>query len=336
MKRLSLAGIILLITAVFFAPDTQAQDIHFSQFYASPLTLNPALTGKMNGSYRIGGIYRDQWRSVASPFITYSASFDMPFVVGKKKVDAVGGGIMFFGDQSNGGALKNTTIMLSAAYHKGLGAKNNHQLSIGVQGGFVTRAADPDEVIFGEQIVNGQVDQTLQNGESFENTNINYPDFNVGLFYNGQLSQKLVLYAGWSMFHLFQPEESFLGGDFKLPSRQVAHGGLDILVKPKFSILPGVIYMHQAQASEVNFGSNFGFHFGEGPGMGTSLYLGGWYRWDDAAIAMAAVEFGKFRIGASYDINVTEDANNGSFEVSLIYVGDILKADKVFLFCPRY
>lgn len=336
MKRLSFAKILTIAVVLFIGTSAIAQDIHFSQFYASPLTLNPALTGKMNGSYRVGGIYRDQWRSVTSPFITYSASFDMPFVVGKKKMDAVGGGIMFFGDQSNGGALTNTTVMLSAAYHKGLGAKNNHQLSIGVQGGFVSRGADPDEVIFGTQINGGVIDAGINNGENFANTNINFADFNVGLFYNGQLSEKLVLYAGWSMFHLFQPEESFLNGNFRLPSRQVAHGGLDILVSKKFSILPGVIYMNQAKASEINFGNNFGFHFGEGPGRGTSLYLGAWYRWDDAAIAMAAIEFGKFRIGASYDFNVTEENNNGSFEISLIYVGDILKADNIFLFCPRY
>ncbi|MES1226414.1 MAG: type IX secretion system membrane protein PorP/SprF, partial [Bacteroidota bacterium] len=41
-----------------------AQDPNFSQFFASPLTLNPALTGKFDGVYRVAGNYRNQWPTI--------------------------------------------------------------------------------------------------------------------------------------------------------------------------------------------------------------------------------------------------------------------------------
>ena len=54
-----------------------AQDPNFSQFFASPLTLNPALTGKFDGVYRVAGNYRNQWPTINNAFRTYTASFDM-------------------------------------------------------------------------------------------------------------------------------------------------------------------------------------------------------------------------------------------------------------------
>src|SRR5450432_1629070 len=55
-----------------------AQDPGFSQFFASPLTLNPALTGKFNGTLRVAGNYRDQWPAINNAFVTSTISVDMP------------------------------------------------------------------------------------------------------------------------------------------------------------------------------------------------------------------------------------------------------------------
>ena len=40
-----------------------AQDLHNSLFYMNPLHMNPAFTGAFEGTFRLGGIYRDQARS---------------------------------------------------------------------------------------------------------------------------------------------------------------------------------------------------------------------------------------------------------------------------------
>jgi len=52
----------LILAAISYSNDLKAQDPHFSQFYAAPLYLNPALAGTSAGNYRVGVNYRDQWR----------------------------------------------------------------------------------------------------------------------------------------------------------------------------------------------------------------------------------------------------------------------------------
>ena len=46
---LSPARIIAMAAFLFLLPKAQAQDKHFTQFYASPLTLNPALSRAREG-----------------------------------------------------------------------------------------------------------------------------------------------------------------------------------------------------------------------------------------------------------------------------------------------
>jgi len=73
MKRLK--HILLLITYnIAFVTCISAQDLHFSQFFNSPLTTNPANTGFIpDADYRIGASYRDQYSSIMTvPYKTIS------------------------------------------------------------------------------------------------------------------------------------------------------------------------------------------------------------------------------------------------------------------------
>jgi hypothetical protein len=111
---------------------------------------------------------------------------------------------------------------------------------------------------------------------------------------------------------------------------------------PKWTLYPGVIFMDQAKAFELNFGTNVGYHFKkEDDGRNTSIFLGAWYRTSDAFIAMVGAEVKGFRAGFSYDVTTSSLKNsnsNGAFEVSLIYVGKFstITDKKTFLFCPRF
>ena len=60
----------------------------------SPLGVNPALAGAYNGSYRINGIYRDQYRGAATnPFGGFSLNIDAPIIRGIRKQDWIGVGL---------------------------------------------------------------------------------------------------------------------------------------------------------------------------------------------------------------------------------------------------
>ena len=75
MRKILLSLFAFLIVTHTATP-LLAQDIHFSQFWMSPLIQNPANAG---GEEDIRAIlnYRDQWKSIGTPYKTFNASFDM-------------------------------------------------------------------------------------------------------------------------------------------------------------------------------------------------------------------------------------------------------------------
>src|ERR1700761_8373732 len=75
MKKTSL--IISLLLQIVIAGNVSAQiDPHFSQYYAYPLWLNPALTGVFSGDSRVTANFKSQWASVDNAFQTAAISAD--------------------------------------------------------------------------------------------------------------------------------------------------------------------------------------------------------------------------------------------------------------------
>src|ERR671917_454749 len=66
---------IIILFSIFLVQDGYSQDLHFSQWFNSPLTTNPANTGFIpDADYRVGANYRNQWSSVMTvPYKTMSA-----------------------------------------------------------------------------------------------------------------------------------------------------------------------------------------------------------------------------------------------------------------------
>ena len=74
MKKLKY---ILLITYNFLLVTClNAQDPTFSQFFSSPLNINPALTANINSDWRAITNYRSQWMGATSPYVTGTISYD--------------------------------------------------------------------------------------------------------------------------------------------------------------------------------------------------------------------------------------------------------------------
>jgi type IX secretion system PorP/SprF family membrane protein len=330
MKKL-LTVVLLIATGSVFA-----QDIHFSQFYNSPLTLNPALTGKVNGTFRVGAIYRNQWFGPVNgktTFSTPSVSVDMPI---RFKKDVLGVGAYFVGDRSSEGRLKNNLFVASIAYHKALGKDNNHSLSLGVQGGYGQKQLDAANIRWASQFDNQQTFDPNRAGEALANNSKGALQLNAGLLYSGKFSDKFKMYLGGSAFHLNSPEQNFADGSVDgTPIRIVGHGGLDIGVTEKISLLPSIIYMSQATASELNAGLSLAFNLN----AESTLYVGGYYRVKDAIIPYVGFDVKGFRLGISYDVNASALNNtNGTIEASLQYIGKYIPVPNInpALYCPRF
>jgi len=129
------------------AVNTNAQaDPHFSQFYAYPLWLNPGMTGVMDGSFRITGVYRTQWSSVMTPFNTAGMSMD----VSTNKNLNLGANFM---NQTAGDAGYQYLNAYGSIAYSGIrfGQDNNQQVTAGLQLGLLSRRFDPAKFQFGDQ-----------------------------------------------------------------------------------------------------------------------------------------------------------------------------------------
>ncbi len=322
------------------------QDIHFTQYNKSPLTLNPALTGDFKGTIRAGGLYRNQWNSISVHF------FQTGLIYGEYKFpfqsDYINGGIMISGDQSGPATLTNQIIQLSGAYHKKIGS---HKIMGGLQAGLVTRSIGAATYPVQYDHQRAIFDPDLPNQEKRLSTQSSNFDLNAGLAYR-YTSDDLSFLIGQGIFHSNQPDVSLVQ-DFtwRIKPRYVTHTRAKIPISPKIGILPSALYKRHNQATEFMIGSLVRLGSLEKP---LRFRAGSYYRNNirgykssdlgenvDAFSINLGMYFHPFDVALAYDFNVSDlrDASNyrGGFEVAFTYTYDFqLQPDEITVPCYRY
>ena len=303
---------------------TSAQDPHFSQFFASPLTLNPALTGKFDGSLRIAGNYRNQWPTINRAFVTSTVSVDFPVMRNHiASTDTWGVGFMGYSDESANSALKFNYLSVSTAFHKGLDEDGYQQIGAGFQATYTNMILDVSNLKFEDQLT--PFGFTGSTSEVFNNSNLknNYLDLNAGILYTGSTTDKNNFYAGISMYHITRPKQQFTGTFFLLNPRTTFHAGGYFPVDGVGTLHLSGLHSIQAGASETVLGGALQLPVTEGDNP-ISVYFGSWLRFKDALIPYLGLEFSDFRLGATYDVNTsslkTASQSRGGIEISLIYI----------------
>jgi type IX secretion system PorP/SprF family membrane protein len=345
---------LLLVSLFFISGSLFAQDQDFSQFYASPTTLNPALTGAFEGKFRVSFIYRDQWRSVLDqPITTFSTAADFRFNVFKtrsKNKDATGFGVVFHKD-TPGISFSTNQILLSGAYHKGLSSKGDQYLSLGFQLGIAQRNTNYSTLNFNDQFngTNGYTEATL---ESFPENNFAYSDYHVGLNYSYAPQRRAQVFAGAALSHILTPQVSFFydkDNPDDYPSNQLfrKYTGYVNFVFPIgdfIKISPRALAHIQGPHFSANAGTNVRFLVSEV--SGTALHIGSWLRvagneqksvFADAIVFLAGVEVQNFLLGMSYDVNLADLSSTklgqSTFEISVAYLGEY---DNDLIICPKF
>lgn len=326
----------------------KAQDPHFTQFYATPLLLNPALTGGFEGKYRVGMVYRDQWRkALEHPLRTFALNGDFRWNLDTKTShqDAVGIGLQFFNDQVSVFDFNTTQIAISGAYHKSLDIANTQYLSLGFQYGLTQRNLNYGALNFHDAF-DGLNGYTLGTGEQLPENNFSYSDLNVGLNYSAAFGKKAGLFAGIAMHHVMRPVTSFFGtqdNGGQLYRRYSAHIAATLPINNRVSILPRLLVANQGPHLELNTGTNLRFTMGEYGG--SAFHIGSWVRpvrntdgfGIDAAVLLAGIEYNNVLIGISYDLNVQTLASfgrsQGAIEFSIAYLGDYENEE---IICPKF
>jgi len=341
--------ILLGVGALMIASAIHAQDVHYTQYFASPLTLNPALSGLTKGDLRLAVDYRQQWGSVSpNPYTTATVSYDMALMRGKlPEGDALGIGILGMLDKSGTGALQNTTVGIALAYHKGLGYEHHHTLSFGIQGFLVQKTIDFNKLKFEDQFDAATGGTPYPTGETFGNADLTYPDFNAGLMYTGEINTNATCYIGLSYYHISRPVETFQNGNHQIGSRFSGYLGGSFTLNENVVLYASGLYQTQAKATEALIGAASGFVLNPGYDeeyhKATILYLGAWYRYGDALCPYIGFEYTKMQIGISYDANLSKftpaTSGQGAYEISLIFNGKINKSSPhppLNLACPKF
>ena len=317
----------------------QAQDPHFSQFFASPLTLNPAFTGKFDGQWRLAANHRDQWPSIPKAYVTTSASVDFPIM--KKMIpenDVFGIGISGVSDASANSALKLNYGSLSLSYHKALDENGYNTIGAGFQATYSSMVIDANKLTFEDELTQngfarGTTMDILTNGKQQS-----YFDLNAGVLYSGSTDGENNYYLGVSMYHINRPKLTFQKNNWYLTSRLTVHGGASLPISDVVGVNMSAIYQAQNKASETLFGAALALNANSDNINPTNVFIGAWMRINDAIIPYVGLEFLGLRIGASYDINISSlkaaTTSRGGSEISIIYIKR--KQESKGIPCPRF
>ncbi|MEL6390801.1 MAG: PorP/SprF family type IX secretion system membrane protein [Bacteroidota bacterium] len=331
------------------------QDIHFSQFYMSPLNLNPALTGVMNCDQRGVINYRNQWAGVigANAYNTVSASYDRRLPVGQDDYVGVGGSL--WGDVAGATRFGTRQARLSFAFSKKLGGRRDksHFLSIGADAALTQRGVNTTDLRWPSQVSNGTFDPSQGTAEVIPNASFLYPDLAGGILWFSTFGARTNAYFGAALHHLNQPTVSFLNGQASLFSKLTIHAGGEYPLNKKVSIKPDIVYLAQGPHTQINAGTSLRFAVGNlptrssGGELGQFFQIGAWYRvgnkaeggiHSDALIFVTRFDFENYGIGLSYDLNISKlnqaAPANGSFELSGTYLlcGNSNRA----VYCPVF
>ncbi len=328
-----------LLWLCFFVLSSKGQDVHFSQYYLSPLSLNPANTGNYRGDYRFFGNYRNQWREINKAYNTMSVGGDMNFFPRNKQYSA---GIILINDKS-GGNLQVNKIMGSFARHYKWG---NNKLHLGIQPGMVIKTIDFNANTFPNQLnwTKGSFDNTLPNNEAFSSQVHSYFDLNAGASFSRKMG-KVEPEVGLTLFHLTQPNESFFGQNTSLDIRQGYNVALSYSVSNSFILKLHSLYGYTTKASDWVSGANVEYvlsrdAFFENSLFGGLMWRSGIGRNSDAGIATVGMNIGHYTLGFSYDITFstlkTAVNSRGAFELAFIYRAKSTRLVKKLIPCERY
>ena len=317
----------LLIALVIIAAQgtLSAQDIHFSQFFSAPLFLNPALTGVYGGNHRGIINYKDQWRSVASPYKTFAGSYDTRFMYTSN--DQFGLGASFFSDGAGDLKMGTNQFNILASYQKQL--TPDMGFSFGIRGGVgqTSLKGGPELQQWGNQYDGTAFNPTLPSGEVNTIDNFMFGDLSTGALWQYGYNENYItandqfnVQLGVALDHINRPRQSFYADNAqRLYSKLTFHGFSEIgISNTNLAIVPQFVYLHQGTASELDLGSMFKFKLQEASKhtmwiKAAYASVGGFYRAKDAFVLAGSIEVSGYNFGISYDINTSnlKEASKG-------------------------
>jgi type IX secretion system PorP/SprF family membrane protein len=330
--------IFLFIAVLFIHAYSYAQDPHFSQFFASPLTINPANTGNFSGTIRAALNSRTQLPEYNNAYTTKTLSLDASIL--KKYIredDKLSVGLLILSDQSGNKLLNDNNIAASVSYSKALDENANHSIALGFQVNYSMYRFDPLKANFEDQLRAGGFTGSSAEMILGNNFTKNTTDINAGILYTGSTSDDNIFYVGACCYHFAKPTVGFITPTYFTNSRVNVHGGAYFSLSSAASLHTSFQYQQQGNTNELLVGGAFSYYLGTDNGF--ELYAGLWSRIKESMIPYVGLEWNHIRAGFTYDIGAGNSLASSRFyqssEFSLIYILD--NKSKAFkMKCPKF
>jgi len=306
----------LLISILFLTSFVRAnaQDVIYSQFYANPLYLNPALAGAKLDQ-RITLNYRNQWPSINNGYVTYSAAWDQQF-------DKISGALGFMANADVGGGGIYNKFSGSGIYSYRLQATRFIVLNAAIEATYLQYKLDWNKLVFGDQIDvhSGNLEQSRE----YVPTKLNVGNIDLSAGILGGYKESL--YFGVAVNHLTRPDIAFYeGNENRVSMRWTVHSGvlIDFFQGMEgedirnFSISPNFVYIQQGNFHQLNVG----MYVNKFP-----FVTGFWMRHNfgnpDAIIALIGFQAKNYKIGYTYDYTISNLTNKsgGAHEISIAWL----------------
>lgn len=315
---------ILIVCAIIclFNIKATAQDPLFSQFYASPLHVSPALTGAGKSDWRIISNFRNQ--SVGDQFVslnTTALSFDgkiykQPY----RASNYVGLGFMILQDAGLQGAFKNNLFQLSASSHVSLDEDDNHGICAGLGVSYNNTIINFNDLTFSPQLSLDGFNRILPTQEMSLNSIKPFYSVTAGISYT-YTSDKANFDIGVSGYRFNKTNRTALndGNQIEAPRYNV-HADFQTFLNDRLAININSVFVFQTLADTYLVGANFG-RLMNNDDLPTVLNLGIWYRQNTAIIPYVGLMYKNMQAGLTYDISVGNLSSGAmrTFELSLIF-----------------
>jgi len=318
--------------------EISSQDLHYSQFYNSPINVSPALTGIFNGDERFTASLRDQWRSIPVPWFTISGSYDRKFYPRKSDKGFFAGGLLFNYDKQGDAQLSLININLSGSYTRIINKRN--LLTLGGMIGFANRGFDPVELTWDKQWENNALNLGAPSGETFDFESYNMIETSLGLNYRWQKTERTNFDIGIGAFHLTTPNSRFYNSvDESLPLRLSIYGIVNLEINDDLDIQLDILHQRQRTYRELLFGGYLNFYLNQRRGKETQFRVGLGYRTSKAIFPKIGFEYKNLFVAISYDVDFSEftDLYSGNGpEIHLRYIIKHVKPLGKFKICPVF
>jgi len=325
---------LLLITAM-----AKGQDPSFSQFFASPLNVNPALTANTTADWRLISNLRNQWLAKTSSYTTGTVSYERKLFQNKmegteeKNRFALGGMMMY--DRAMYGAVNNNYASFNMSYNVLLSDYPvTHRLGTGVGFIYGDRRVDYSALTFEEQFTGVDFNANLPTGEFSLNNMKPYLSISVGLLYSMN-TERNNLDIGISTFHVNRPKQTFIEDEKQfLARRNVIHANFETFINDYLVLNLNSIYQEQSKASYFSAGGGFGYYMQTNEEI---LINGGLWLWSNKAVfPYLGVSFNRYQVGMTFDVPTkivqSELIRQNAFEFSIVIKGE--RRTSNFVPCP--